>query len=44
MLAAGRLQAEYVNAEEGRQVAGGRLIAAFVQRGETVVRDLGTIY
>lgn len=43
MLAAGRLQAEYVNAEEGRQVAGGRLIAAFVQRGETVVRDLGTI-
>lgn len=43
ILAAGRLQAEYVNAEEGRQVAGGRLIAAFVQRGESVVRDLGTI-
>lgn len=43
ILAAGRLQAEYVNAEEGRQVAGGRLIAAFVQRGEAVVWDLGAI-
>lgn len=43
ILAAGRRQAEYVNAEEGRHVAGGRLIAAFLQRGEALVRDLGTI-
>jgi hypothetical protein len=43
ILAAGRRQAEYVNAEEGRHVAGGHLIAAFLQRGEAIVRDLGTI-
>jgi len=43
ILAAGRRQAEYVNAEEGRHVAGGRLITAFLQRGEAIVRDLGTI-
>lgn len=43
ILAAGRRQAEYVNAEEGRHVAGGRLIAAFLQRGEALVRDLGAI-
>lgn len=43
ILAAGRRQAEYVNAEEGRHVAGGRIIAAFLERGETVVRDLGQL-
>ncbi|WP_256775411.1 MULTISPECIES: hypothetical protein [unclassified Stenotrophomonas] len=43
ILAAGRRQAEYVNAEEGRHVAGGRLIAAFLERGEATVRDLGDI-
>lgn len=43
VLAAGRRQAEYLNAQEGRVVAGGRLIAAFLQRGEAVVKDLGTI-
>ena len=43
ILAAGRRQAEYVNAEEGRHVAGGRLIAAFLQRGQALVRALGTI-
>lgn len=43
ILAAGRRQAEYVNAEEGRHVAGGRLIAAFLQRGEALVRNLGAI-
>lgn len=43
ILATGRRQAEYVNAEEGRYVAGGRLIAVFVQRGEAIVRDLSTI-
>ncbi len=43
ILAAGRRQAEYLNAQEGRVVAGGRLIAASLQRGEAVVKDLGTI-
>ncbi|WP_102788520.1 hypothetical protein [Stenotrophomonas bentonitica] len=43
ILAAGSRQAAYVNEEEGRHVAGGRLIAAFLQRGEALVRDLGTI-
>lgn len=43
ILAAGRRQAEYLNAQEGRAVAGGRLIATFLQRGEAVVKDLGTI-
>ena len=43
ILAAGRRQAEYLNAEEGKVVAGGRLIACYLQRGEAVVRDLGTI-
>lgn len=43
ILAAGRRQAEYVNAEEGRHVAGGRIIAAFLQRGEAIVRDLGAV-
>jgi len=43
ILAAGRRQAEYVNAEEGRHVAGGRIIAAFLQRGETLVRELGQL-
>lgn len=43
ILAAGRRQAEYVNAEEGRHVAGGRIITAFLQRGEAIVRDLGAV-
>lgn len=43
LLAAGRRQAQYLNAQQGRAAAGGRLIAAFLQRGEAVVRDLGTI-
>jgi len=41
--AAARRQAEYLNAEEGQEVAGGRVIAAFLKRGETIVRDLGAI-
>ncbi|MFX1725327.1 hypothetical protein [Stenotrophomonas sp. AS1] len=43
ILSAGRRQAEYLNDQDGRLVAGGRLIAAFLQRGEAVVKDLGTI-
>lgn len=43
VLAAGRRQAEYLNAQEGRPVAGGRLIAAFLVRSEAVVRDLGNL-
>lgn len=43
ILAAGRRQAEYLNFQEGKVVAGGRLIAAFLRRGEAAVRDIGTI-
>lgn len=41
--AAGRRQADYLNAEEGREVAGGRVIVAFLRRGEVIVRDIGAI-
>ncbi len=43
ILAAGRRQAEYLNGQEGRVVAGGQLIAAFLRRGEAAVRDIGTL-
>jgi len=41
--AAGRRQADYLNAAEGREVAGGRIIVAFLKRGEVIVRDIGEI-
>ncbi|MHC5150404.1 hypothetical protein [Stenotrophomonas rhizophila] len=43
ILAAGRRQTEFLNVQQGRAVAGGRLIAAFLQRSQAVVQDLGAI-
>lgn len=43
LMAHGRLQASYLNEQMGRQVAGGRLLAGFLQKGQAVVKDLGTI-
>ncbi|ARQ90460.1 hypothetical protein [Stenotrophomonas maltophilia] len=43
VLAAGRLQAIYLNEHMGRQVAGGRLLAGILQQGQAVVKDLGPI-
>ncbi|CAM0123104.1 conserved hypothetical protein [Stenotrophomonas maltophilia] len=41
VLAAARLQANYLNEQSGRQVAGGRLLIGLLQQGQAVVRDLG---
>lgn len=38
-----RLQAVYLNEQMGRQVAGGRLLVAFLQKSQAVVKDLGVI-
>ncbi|AWH48573.1 hypothetical protein C1925_05060 [Stenotrophomonas sp. SAU14A_NAIMI4_5] len=43
VLAAGRIQAAWLNKQSGRPVAGGRLVAAILRQGEAVVRDLGKI-
>jgi hypothetical protein len=43
VLEAGRLQAEFLNRASGREVAGGRLIAASIARGRAEVQDLGEI-
>jgi len=43
LLEAGRRQAQWLNDSMGRQVAGGRLLLGFLQRGQAVVRDLGPI-
>jgi len=43
LMAAGRLQAAYLNKQVGRQVAGGRMLAGFLQNGQAVIKDLGTI-
>lgn len=43
ILAAGRLQASYLNLVEGRRVAGGRLLLGFLQKGQAVVKDLGPV-
>ncbi|WP_285317238.1 hypothetical protein [Stenotrophomonas maltophilia group sp. Smal35] len=43
VLAAGRLQANYLNRQTGRQVAGGRLLIGFLQQGQAVLKDLGPI-
>lgn len=43
LMAHARLQARYLNAKMGRQVAGGRLLAGFLQKGQAVVKDLGPI-
>ncbi|NGM53613.1 hypothetical protein G5C63_04710 [Stenotrophomonas pavanii] len=38
-----RLQAGYLNEQMGREVAGGRLLAAFLQKGQAVIKDLGEL-
>lgn len=43
VLEAGRLQAEYLNQASGRLVAGGRLLAALLQRDDLHLRDLGRL-
>lgn len=43
ILAAGRIQAAWLNKQVGRQVAGGRLLAAVLREGQAVVQDLGPI-
>jgi len=43
MLAAGRIQAAWLNRTTGRQVAGGRLLATVLRRGESFTKDLGEI-
>ena len=41
LMAHARLQAGYLNEQMGREVAGGRLLAGFLQKGQTVLKDLG---
>ncbi|HHA2589853.1 TPA: hypothetical protein ACOEA0_000651 [Stenotrophomonas maltophilia] len=43
VLAAGRIQAAWLNKASGRQVAGGRLLAAVLKKGESFIQDLGEI-
>jgi hypothetical protein len=43
LLAAGKSQAAWLNNQEGRQVAWGRLLAGFLQKSQVVVKDLGAI-
>ncbi|ENE1252544.1 hypothetical protein ABM187_002745 [Stenotrophomonas maltophilia] len=43
VFAAGRIQAAWLNKQVGRQVAGGRLLAAVLREGQAVVQDLGSI-
>lgn len=43
VFAAGRIQAAWLNKQVGRQVAGGRLLAAILRNGQAVIQDLGPI-
>jgi len=43
VLAAGRLQAAWLNKSVGRRVAGGRLLAAVLCQGQSSVQDLGSV-
>ncbi|MBN5171648.1 hypothetical protein ACNJRW_04260 [Stenotrophomonas maltophilia] len=43
LLAHARLQANYLNEQVRRRVAGGRLLVGFLQKGQAVVKDLGGI-
>ncbi|MBH1461372.1 hypothetical protein N7676_14050 [Stenotrophomonas sp. GD03993] len=43
LLAHARLQASHLNEQMGRKVAGGRLLAGFLQKGQAVLKDLGEI-
>lgn len=42
LMAHARLQAGYLNERVGRQVAGGRRLAGFLQKGQMAVEDLGS--
>lgn len=43
VLEAGRLQAAYLNAQQGRSVAGGRLLIARLSRGHAEISDAGLV-
>ncbi|MEN5096221.1 hypothetical protein [Stenotrophomonas sp. TWI1409] len=43
VLAAGKIQAAWLNKQVGRQVAGGRLLATVLREGQAVTQDLGPI-
>lgn len=43
LIAHARLQAGYLNEQMARQVAGGRLLVGFLQKGQAVVKDLGAV-
>lgn len=43
VLAAGKIQATWLNARIGRKVAGGRLLATVLREGQAVTQDLGAI-
>jgi hypothetical protein len=43
VLTAGRIQAAWLNKVSGRQVAGGRLLATVLRKGESFIRDLGEV-
>lgn len=43
VLEAGRLQAEWLNRESGRQVAGGRLLVAALRQRHASIQDLGGV-
>jgi len=43
VLAAGRVQAAWLNKASGRQVAGGRLLVTVLKKGESFIQDLGEI-
>ena len=43
LLAAGKIQAAWLNSRVGREVAGGGLLVAFLKKSQAVVKDLGAI-
>lgn len=43
LLAAGKIQAAWLNSRVGREVAGGRLLAGYLQKAQAVVKDLGPL-
>ena len=43
LVAHARLQASYLNEQMGRKVAGGRVLAGFLQKGQAVIKDLGEL-
>ncbi|MBN5150524.1 hypothetical protein JY458_06050 [Stenotrophomonas maltophilia] len=43
VLAAGRIQAAWLNKQVGRTVSGGRLLAGMLREGQSLIQDLGPI-